>query len=240
MDPGFCLYTVTSRRGEHAWEDNISVYIYEVLVSGSNKKCFSYPEVQGHEDDCRSEDLKLHTFLTLPFYREKWLDSRFGRLTAGKSRWYAFDIGSWVGCRAGLTVVEKRKILASVQTLAGHFTDWAIPCSVMVILSNFTDFCCWGKEDVAVKQKQDGGLFQYTATGLTNKLKFYNRKLYISLWSCGSSCVGSATELPLQAWIYLSIFLCWVILWRHTPCNEQIICPRSPTKLVNHSKIFLK
>jgi hypothetical protein len=56
-------------------------------------------------------DIKIHLFLASALAGGEWSASRPGRFTPG-THW----IGSWVGPRAGLADVEKRKFL----TLPGH------------------------------------------------------------------------------------------------------------------------
>jgi hypothetical protein len=51
----------------------------------------------------------LHVFLTAAIDVDKWSASRPGRFTPGERGPYTHWIGGWVGARAGLDVVAKRK-----------------------------------------------------------------------------------------------------------------------------------
>jgi len=54
--------------------------------------------------------VELHTFLTLTLHGGEWSVSRSGRFTPRDTTPGTHWIGSWVGPRAGLAAVVKRKI----------------------------------------------------------------------------------------------------------------------------------
>jgi hypothetical protein len=74
----------------------------------------------------------------------EWSAARTGRFTpmdrAPGKHW----IGGWVGPRAGLDTMSKRKIPSPcwesnpddpiAQSVASHYTDWAIPAIIIIIL----------------------------------------------------------------------------------------------------------
>jgi hypothetical protein len=73
-------------------------------------------------------------FLTSALDGVEWSASRPGGFTPGEIGPGTYWIGGWVGPRAGLGVVEKRKFLhlqgfepSPVQLAARTYTDWAIP-----------------------------------------------------------------------------------------------------------------
>jgi hypothetical protein len=81
-------------------------------------------------------DVYIYVLLTLALVGGEWSTSRPGRFTPGKrasgTRW----IGGWVGPRAGLDAMDRRKILppqdsntdpSVVQPVASRYTDCAIP-----------------------------------------------------------------------------------------------------------------
>jgi hypothetical protein len=53
----------------------------------------------------------MHVFLSLALVTGEWSASRPGRFTPGESAPGTYWIGGWVGPRAGLEDVEKRKFL---------------------------------------------------------------------------------------------------------------------------------
>jgi hypothetical protein len=57
----------------------------------------------------------IHVFLTLALDGVEWSASRFGRYTFGERARNTHWIGSWVGRRAGLDDVEKRKYRNSLN-----------------------------------------------------------------------------------------------------------------------------
>jgi hypothetical protein len=56
-------------------------------------------------------DVQIHVFLTSALFGGEWSVSRLGRLTPGERTPGSHWIGSWVGPRAGLEEVEKKKFL---------------------------------------------------------------------------------------------------------------------------------
>jgi hypothetical protein len=56
-------------------------------------------------------DVQIHIFLTSAPVRGEWSASRPGRFTDGERAPGTHLIGGWVGLRAGLENVEKRKFL---------------------------------------------------------------------------------------------------------------------------------
>jgi hypothetical protein len=74
-------------------------------------------------------DVKIHIFLTLAQVEGEWSASRPGRFTPRERAPGTHSIGGWVGPRAGLGNVEKRKFLtlpgleldsSVVQPVASH------------------------------------------------------------------------------------------------------------------------
>jgi hypothetical protein len=55
-------------------------------------------------------EVQLHAFLTSAIYGSEWSASRLSRFTPGERALDTHWIGGWVGPRAGLDEVEKRKI----------------------------------------------------------------------------------------------------------------------------------
>jgi hypothetical protein len=56
-------------------------------------------------------DVYIHAFLTLALVGDEWSASRPSRFTSEETATGTLRIGSWVGPRAGLDEVEKRKFL---------------------------------------------------------------------------------------------------------------------------------
>jgi hypothetical protein len=56
-------------------------------------------------------DVQIHVFLSSTLVGSEWSASRRGRLTSGERTPGTHWIGGWVGPRAGLDDVEKRKFL---------------------------------------------------------------------------------------------------------------------------------
>jgi hypothetical protein len=101
--------------------------------------------------------VQLHIFLTSALDGGEWSASRAGRftprVTSPGTRW----IGGWVGPRASLDTVSKRKIPSPhresnsdhpiVQPVASRYTDWPIPTlsenifKVVSLSSSVHEFC---------------------------------------------------------------------------------------------------
>jgi hypothetical protein len=80
-------------------------------------------------------DAQIHVFLTSALVGGERSASRPGLFTLGEKAPGTHWIGGWVGFRAGLDDVEKRKFLtlpglelrpSVVQPVASHYTDGAI------------------------------------------------------------------------------------------------------------------
>jgi hypothetical protein len=71
-------------------------------------------------------DAQIHVFLTSALAGSEWSASRPCRFTPGERAPGARWIGGWVGPRAGLDDVEKRKFLI-LQPVTSRYTDYAIP-----------------------------------------------------------------------------------------------------------------
>jgi hypothetical protein len=77
-------------------------------------------------------DVWIHIFLTLALVGGEWSVSRSGRFTPRLRATSNYWIGGWVGPRAILDEVEKRKFLtlrylSVIQPVASHYTDCVIP-----------------------------------------------------------------------------------------------------------------
>jgi hypothetical protein len=86
-------------------------------------------------------DVQIHIFLTSALVGGEWWASRSGRSTRGEKAHGTHWIGGWVGPRAGLDNVEKRKFL-SLQVLelwpldrparsSSRYTDCAIAAPML-------------------------------------------------------------------------------------------------------------
>jgi hypothetical protein len=55
-------------------------------------------------------------------------------------------------------------------------------------------------------------------------------------WVLAGWLLGSWVRIPLKAWMFVGIFLCYVVLCRWRPCEGLITRPRSPTIRLNSSR----
>jgi hypothetical protein len=102
------------------------VYLYPVLKQAALR-----------EDVLRKCRYSSTHSLTLALDGGEWPASRPGRFTSEERAPSTHWIGGWLGPRAGLNTVSKRKILSNlpesnpehpiVQSVVCHYTDWAIP-----------------------------------------------------------------------------------------------------------------
>jgi hypothetical protein len=85
---------------------------------------------------CGGVDVWTRIFLTSALVVGEWAASHPDRVTPGERATGTHWIGGWVGPRAGLDKVEKRKFLpvlesnsdpSVIQPVASRYTDWAIP-----------------------------------------------------------------------------------------------------------------
>jgi hypothetical protein len=86
-------------------------------------------------------DVYFHVFLTSPLFGDEWLASSLCRFTPGERAPGTHWKGSWVGPRAGLGDVERRKYCShqdsnsdplAVQSVASPYTDCAIPAITII------------------------------------------------------------------------------------------------------------
>jgi hypothetical protein len=79
-------------------------------------------------------NVEIHIFLTSALAGGEWPASLFGRFTFGERTLGTHWMGGWVGPRAGLDDVEKRKFLTlpglEHQPVASRYTDYAIPAPI--------------------------------------------------------------------------------------------------------------
>jgi hypothetical protein len=87
-------------------------------------------------------DVYIHIFLTSALVGGEWSASHPGHFTPGERAPVTLCIGGWVGPRAGLDDMEKRKFFPYwdsnsdslvVQPVASRYTYWAIPAFIYVL-----------------------------------------------------------------------------------------------------------
>jgi hypothetical protein len=77
----------------------------------------------------------MNIFLTLALVEGEWSASRPGCFALGQRARGTHSIGGWMGSRAGLDDVEKRKFViyrdSNSQPIASRYTDYSIPAPIV-------------------------------------------------------------------------------------------------------------
>jgi hypothetical protein len=99
----------------------------------------------------------IYIFLTSALAGGEWSASLPGRFTPGERAPGTRCIGCWMGPRAGLNHMEKRKFLtllgleldsSVVQPIASRYTDCAIPASSAFVVENTVNRAKWTHENL--------------------------------------------------------------------------------------------
>jgi hypothetical protein len=72
-----------------------------------------------------------------------------------------------------------------------------------------------------------------------NSLYYYTNKIGpVPARSWTSRTPRSWVRITLEAWLYVHVFLCYVVLCRYRPCDGAILRPRSPIIMSERIQLF--
>jgi hypothetical protein len=151
-------------------------------------------------------EIQLHAFLTSALDGSEWSASRIGRFTPGKEAPGTQWLGGWVGPRAGLDAVTKRRnpyprrprLRVSLKMEAARSSEMLVSYHITTQCYDTADL------DLNLHRREELNSRVQDCITSNSEQKRADRSLRL----------GSRVRIPPEAWTCVRVFLCCVVLCR--------------------------